>query len=195
MAEAVTITGITGTTISISATAYAHAQNAPVAVPVSAAFMNQQCRDIVNFLSYPPMVRAAVTTTQSIPSSTFPNGTQITNLSASIDTFSGFASNEYTVPVAGVYFVYGQVFYAGSTAAFAASAGIQVSSGTINWGTQFRSDTTSGALSMCATVRRHLRLTAGQTIKLYGTQNSGSAMNTIDTAGSFSRLICVWRSV
>ena len=86
--------------------------------------MNQQCRDIVNFLAYPPLLRAAVTTTQSIASSTFPAGTQITNLSASIDTFSGFASNEYTAPVAGVYFVYGQVFYAGSTSAFAASAGI-----------------------------------------------------------------------
>jgi hypothetical protein len=87
------------------------------------------------------------------------------------------------------------VFYTGSTSAFAASAGLSVSGGTINWGTQFRSDTTSGVQSMCATVRRHLRLTAGQTVALYGTQNSGSAMTTIDTAGSYSRLICVWRSV
>jgi hypothetical protein len=194
-AEKVTITSVSGSTIGISATSYAHLQGAPVAVPVSYEFLNQQCRDIVNFQSYPPLLRAAVTTTQSIPSSTFPNGTQITNLSASIDTFSGFGSNVYTVPVAGVYFVYGQVFYTGSTSAFAASAGLSVSGGTINWGTQFRSDTTSGVQSMCATVRRHLRLTAGQTVALYGTQNSGSAMTTIDTAGSYSRLICVWRSV
>ena len=195
VAEAVSITGISGTTISISATAYAHAQNAPVAVPVSAAFMNQQCRDIVNFLAYPPLLRAATTTTQALSSQTFPAGTQITSLSETIDTFSGFGSNEYTVPVAGVYFVYGQVYYAGSTSAFAASAGIQVSSGTINWGTQFRSDTSGGAQAMCATVRRHLRLTAGQTVKLYGTQNSGSSMNTVHTSGNYSRLIAVWRSV
>jgi hypothetical protein len=193
-AETVVITGISGSTVDFAATSYAHAQGAPVAVPISYAFMNQQCRDIVNFLSYPPLLRAACTATQSIPSQTFPAGTQVTNLSATIDTFSGFASSEYTVPVSGTYLVYGQVYMAGSTAAYACSAGISVSGGTINWGTIFYSDTTSGAQSFSPVVRRLLRLTAGQTVALYAYQSSGSSMSTAATGADNSRLICVWRS-
>ena len=80
-AETVTITSVAGTTIGISATSYAHLQNAPVAVPVSYAFLNQQCRDLIRFLAYPPMLRMQATTTQSVGSTTFPAGTQIIHLS------------------------------------------------------------------------------------------------------------------
>ena len=194
-AEPVTILSVAGTTIGITATSYAHVQGAPVAVPVSAAFLNQQCRDIVNFLSYPPMLRASTSATQSIASGTFPTGVQVTQLSANLDNFSGFASNTYTVPVSGVYFVYGQVYYAGSTAATAFGAGISVNGGTVTWGTMFRSDTTSGAQSLCATVRRHLRLTAGQTITLEAFQNSGSSVSTVAVTSNHSLLLAVWRSV
>jgi hypothetical protein len=193
-AESVQITSVSGTTIGITATSYAHSQGAPVAVPVSAAFMNQQVRDEINFLSYPPLLRAQTTTTQSLPTQTFPSGNQIVNLSANIDTFSGFASNEYTVPLAGCYLVYGQVYFGGSTSAFAASAGIKVNSGTVQWGTTFYSDTTSGVETFCATVRRLLRFNAQDTIQLFGTQSVGSAMNTVSSADRYSRLIVVWRS-
>ena len=60
MAEPVTITSISGTTIGISATAYPHGGTLTpgyVAIPVSAAWMNQQVRDIINFLAYPPICR------------------------------------------------------------------------------------------------------------------------------------------
>jgi len=193
-AEAVSVTSVAGTTIGISPAAYAHSSGAPVAIPVSAAFLNQQCRDIVNFLSYPPMMRAQTTTTQSVGSSTFPAGTQITELSASQDNFAGFASNAYTAPIAGTYLCYGQVYLAGSSSAYEMSAGLQQNSGTIQWGTRFQSSTTSGAQSFCATVRRLLRLSAGDTIKLYGTQNSGSSMNTEASGATYSKLICLWRS-
>ena len=195
-AEAVTITSVTGTTIGISATSYAHLQNAPVAVPVSAAFLNQQCRDVVNFLAYPPVLRAASSTTQSIPSQTFPSGTQITTLGTeTVDNFGGFSSSTYTAPVGGIYYVYGQVYFAGTTASTAYAAGISVAGGTIQWGTQARSDTTSGAQAFCMTVVRHLRLTAGQTITLWAWQNSGSSMNTVSSGAELSKLIVVWRSV
>jgi hypothetical protein len=193
-AEAVTVTSVAGTTVGISPAAYAHSSGAPVAIPVSAAFLNQQCRDVVNFLSYPPMLRAQVSTTQSLGSSAFPAGTQITNLSASQDNFGGFASNAYTAPVAGTYLVYGQVYLAGSTSAYEMAAGIQQNSGTIQWGTRFQSSTSSGAQSFCATVRRLLRLAAGDTITLYGTQNSGSAMSTEASGSTYCKLICLWRS-
>lgn len=198
VAETVSITSVSGTTIGISAAAYPHVSGAPVAVPVSAAFMNQQCRDMINFLAYPPMLRVQPTATQSIPSQVFPAGTQITNLTrlgtGNLDNFTGFATNTYTIPVAGVYFVYGQVYYAGSASAFSYSAGLQVDAGTIQWGVYSRSGT-AGAQTVCATVRRNLRFTAGQTIKLYGSQNSGAAMNTVAAGATFSKLMAVWRAV
>jgi hypothetical protein len=195
VAEPVSITSVAGTTIGITATSYAHATGAPVAVPVSAAFLNQQSRDIINFLAYPPLLRAAGNgTTQSLPTQTFPAGTQITHLAASIDTFGGFASNEYTVPISGCYLVYGQVYMAGSTHNTAYSAGIQVNSGTIQWGTAFFSDTSSGAVTLCPTFERVLRLNAGDTVQLFGTQSSASAMNTVSLSNTNSRLIMVWRS-
>jgi hypothetical protein len=193
-AEPVSITSVTGATIGISAAAYAHSSGAPVAVPVSAAFMNQQDRDLINFLSYPPMCRAVTTGTQVIPSTGFPGTTQITGLSANIDNFGGFASNTYTVPVSGVYHVYGQVYYAGSTSGFPASAGIRISGGTIQWGTlwAFNGGT---AQTLAATVRRNYRLTAGQTIQLYAYQAVGSNMNTeYSPPNQTSKLIIVFRS-
>jgi hypothetical protein len=191
-AEAVSVTSVAGPTIGISATAYGHASGDPVAVPVSAAFLNQQCRDIIRFLAYPPLVRAVPQTTQSIPSQTFPSATQITGFASTIDTFSGFASNAYTVPVSGVYLVYGQVYWAGSTSAFACGTGVSISGGTIQWGTLFRYNGGT-ARTLCSTFRRHMRLTAGQTITLFGTQNVGSAMNTVLVTGNSSKLIAVWR--
>jgi hypothetical protein len=201
-AEAATITSVAGTTIGITATSYPHLQNAPVAVPVSAAFLNQQSRDLINFLAYPPILRAISGSTQSIGSTGFPptvggNPTnQITTLGATtVDNFSGFSgSGTYTIPVSGMYFVYGQIYYAGTTSACAYGAGISVSGGTIQWGTSARSDTTGGAQSFCMTVRRQLRLTAGQTITLWAYQGSGSNMNTVSSSSDYSRLICVWRS-
>jgi hypothetical protein len=201
-AEAVTITSVAGTTIGITATSYAHAQGAPVAVPVSANFLNQQCRDIINFLSYPPICRLITTSTQSIPSTSFPP-TVSGNPTCQIDTFGvatvdnfGAASSgkQYTIPVAGLYYVYGQVYYAGSTSAFAASAGISVNGGTIQWGTLFRSATAGGAVVMCATVRRHLRFSQGDVVTLWGYQGSGSAMNTVVAGSGSSRMILIWRA-
>jgi hypothetical protein len=199
--EVVTISSVSGTTIGISATNFAHLQNAPVAVPVSPAFLNQQVRDIINFLSYPPMLRVITTGTQSIASTGFPptvsgNPTnQITTFATpTLDNFSGFSSSAYTVPVSGFYYVYGQVYLAGSTSAFSMAAGISVNGGTIQWGTTARAATAAGAESMCPTVTRHLRLTAGQTITLWAYQGSGSSMNTVGSGSDVSRLICIWRA-
>jgi hypothetical protein len=76
IAEPVSITSVAGTTIGITAALYPHVQGAPVSVPVSAAFLNQQVRDTSNFLAYPPLCRAVAQTTQSIAATTSPAGTQ-----------------------------------------------------------------------------------------------------------------------
>jgi len=79
-AEPVTITAITGTTISITPCAYPHSSGAPVTVPVSAAWLNQQVRDQIRLLAFPPMARLTNSgaATQNLASQTFPAGTAVT---------------------------------------------------------------------------------------------------------------------
>jgi hypothetical protein len=201
-AEAVTITSVAGTTIGISAARYPHSSGAPVAVPVSAAFLNQQCRDVINFLAYPPICRLVTTSTQSIASTGFPptpGGNPSNQIStfgvATVDNFGAAASGkQYTIPVAGLYYIYGQVYYAGSSSPFAYSAGISVNGGTIQWGDRPRASTTGGAVSLCAVVRHHIRCSVGDVISLWAYQGSGSAMNTVATGADVSRMIILWRS-
>jgi hypothetical protein len=56
-----------------------------------------------------------------------------------------------------------------------------------------RANTTGGAKSMCATVRRELRLPAGQTVNLSAYINT--TMYTVDSGANYSKLIMVFRSV
>jgi hypothetical protein len=195
MAETVTITSITGPTIGISATAYPHGGTLTpgyVAIPVSAAFMNQQVRDVISFLAYPPICRLTnVGTTQTAGSQTFPAGTPVTFTELTVDNFRGWNSGEnYVFPVSGVYYIYGQVLL--SAAVTNASAGISISGGTIQWGTSAR--TSSTALELCVTVRREIRVTAGQYVTLYCSQNSGDTLSLVSAGGdSYSTLLVVFR--
>lgn len=195
MAEAVTITSISGTTIGISATAYPHGGTLTpgyVAIPVSAAFMNQQVRDCINFLAYPPICRLTnIASTQTVESQTFPAGTPVTFVTLTVDNFRGWNSGEnYIFPAAGVYYVYGQVLL--ETAEMNMSAGISISGGTIQWGASVR--TAGTAEPLCATVRREIRVTAGQYVTLYCSQNSGGTLSLLTGGGdAYSTLVIVWR--
>jgi hypothetical protein len=195
MAEAVTIESITGTTVGISATSYPHGGALTpgyVAIPVSAAFMNQQVRDMISFLAYPPMARlTTVGTTQTLTGATdlFPAGQPITFTTDTLDNFRGWNSGEsYVFPVSGVYYVYGQVFI--EAAITNLSAGLSVSGGTTMWGDSIRSQT---SLKMCATVRKTLRVTAGQYVQLYGCNNSNTTVSLDGDSGGCSILIVLWR--
>ena len=196
MAEAVTITSITGTMIGISATNYPHGGTLTpgyVAIPVSAAWMNQQVRDCINFLAYPPICRLTnFGGSQTVESQTFPAGTAVTFVVLSVDNFRGWNSGEnYVFPVAGVYYVYGQVLL--ESAVTSLSVGISINGGTIDWGGSIR--TSAGtAENLCATVRREIRVDAGDYVTLYCSQNSGGTLSLVSTATSHSTLIVVWRS-
>jgi hypothetical protein len=195
MAEAVTITSITGTTIGISATAYPHGGTVTpgyVAIPVSAAFMNQQVRDVIQFLAYPPICRlTTIGTSQTIESQTFPAGTPVTFVTLTVDNFRGWNSGEnYIFPAAGIYYVYGQVTI--SAAETSLSAGISVSGGTIQWGDSIRGSP-SAAVSICATVRREIRVNAGDYVTLYGSQNSGATQNLNSGPVNYCTLVIVFR--
>jgi len=192
MAETVSITSVAGLTIGISATAYPHggtASEGTVAVPVSAAWMNQQARDVINFLAYPPMLRAKASATQALATQGFPASTQITLGAVTVDNFSGFSASTYTFPVSGVYYVYACVPF-GSGGANNYHVGISISGGTVQWGDGVRNQ--SAAVAGSATFRRHIRVTAGQTLTLRACITT-NAVSTTNSSNAYAVLIAVWR--
>lgn len=204
-AENVIITGPpSGLTVPVSPAAYPHASGDTVAVPVSAAWLDQQVRDQIDFLSYPPMARlTSAGTSQSLPSQGFPSGTAVTWVQGSsfggaaawLDDWGGWSSGQpsrWTFPLGGVYYLYGQVAVQGSTSGYSLNAGLRISGGTTLWG-----DTIPGASggggSLCATVRRRLRVSAGQYAEVMGSQNLGSSLSLAGSGAAMCRLVAIWR--
>lgn len=198
ISEAVTITSVAGTVIGITAPAFSHAHGAPVGVTTGAPWLNSQVRDMVNFLCYPPMLRAQIGTgSPSLPSQTWPASTQIpiATVSGGVDNFGGFSTSAhtYTFPVSGNYDCYGQVYLAGSANNMSLGAGLQVSGGSVMWGDVFLNTVSDSAQFQSASVRRLLRVTAGQTLQLVGSQNSGATLALQNSGGKFSTMIAVFR--
>lgn len=199
-AENVTVTAVIGQTAGITDCAWPHPQGAPVAVPVSAAWMNQQVRDKIRFLSYRPIARlSGQGIDQGLPSQAWPAATQIVWGPPAgagyrcVDNWGGFNGTAgYVFPVSGTYFVYGQVYVTDYSSPVMVSAGLAVDSGTIMWGDRTLS-AGSTSLSVCATVRRTLRVAAGQYVAVYGAQNCGIALGLLDSVAEHSRMVVVWR--
>jgi hypothetical protein len=164
--------------------------------------MNQQVRDKIRFLAYRPIARLTTQGgTQSLPSQSWPAGTAITWSDPAtsgyrdVDNFTGwsvFSPTRYTFPLPGTWYLYGQVYLADTSSPFTASAGLSVSGGTIWWGDRTLS-AGSASESACATVRRVVRVTAGQYAEVYGSQGSGGSLAVKATATAHSRMLCVWR--
>lgn len=202
-ADTVTVTSVSGQMIGITACGFAHSANAPVSVPISAAWMNQQVRDKIRFLAYRPVARltAQLSGQGNLPAQTWPAGTAVqwtdptTPGHRCVDNFSGwpFANpTRYVFPVSGTWYLYGQAYITDSASPLNLSAGLAVSGGTIMWGSRVRS---AGSVSegVCATVRRTLRVLAGQYAEVYASQSSGGSLAWKTTAQSCSRMLAVWR--
>jgi hypothetical protein len=71
-------------------------------------------------------------------------------------------------------------------------AGLCVNSGTVQWGAGPTNEGSSGR-PLCATVRRHLRLNAGDNVQLFATQNSAGNLALSNTLGLVSKMIVVFR--
>jgi hypothetical protein len=200
--ESVTVSSVAGQTVVTSACAYPHPAQAPVSVPVSAAWMNQQVRDKIRFLAYRPIARLTTQGgSQSLPSQAWPAGTAMTWSDPStagyrcVDNFTGwsvFNPTRYTFPLPGTWHLYGQVYLADTSSPFTVSAGLAISGGTIWWGDRTLSAGSAGEFA-CATVRRVIRVAAGQYAEVYGSQGSGGSRTVQATAIAHSRMLAVWR--
>lgn len=202
--EDVTVTSVTGQTVGISACAYPHPAQSAVSVPVSAAFMNQQVRDKIRFLSYRPAARLANTSVaQTLAAQVWPAGTavQLADPSATAhctDNFSGWSASaptRYTFPVSGTYRVYGQVYATDTTPAFTLSAGLAVSGGITQWGDRVLTAGGTSTESACATARRVIRVTAGQYVELIGSQSSGGGRVLKNSGNTLCKLVTVFRGL
>ena len=165
---------------------------------VTGAFMNAAIRDTVNFLQYPPVCRLQLTTTVQIASTTFPAGTAVTFSTAQVngqnsDTYAGWnGTTRYTFPVAGLYYVYGQVAFLNNTTGTDRAAGLRVSAGTIQWGsTEASANDSTGHVSVAVQM---IRVTAGQYVELIGYSNAttGGGISIGGNGESNTTLIVMW---
>jgi len=126
-------------------------------------------RGPLRFLNMPPLCRAAQGSTQNLLA-----GTAATiNLTATsgFDSYSGFnnGTDTYTVPLAGLYFVYGQVGIGNINGTI--RAGIQINGGTTYWGPKC---VAPGSGTACGAKAQIFSLNAGDTITLQGASSVAS---------------------
>jgi hypothetical protein len=165
--------------------------------PITSAWMNANVRDTIRFLIYPPVAKAYYTAGSStMASSSLASPVTVPLNTKAVDNYGGFSTSafEYTAPVSGRYFLYGQFNLGTTTGTFVTGAGLSVNGGTTQWGDipEFSSST---AFNPGASVTRRLRLTAGQTVALMGFQTSGAALSYATSAATQSRLIAVWEGI
>jgi hypothetical protein len=143
-------------------------------------------RDILRVFNMPPALRVAGGTSTSVGSGT---GATALNLGTpQVDTYGGWNSgtNTYTVPMSGVYFVYGAVQYQAAGSTVTSRAGVSVG-GNSKFGPM--SAMSSGTANCTSTIRL-LDLNAGDAIQLITSQVSGGALGTATTNPPV--LILVW---
>jgi hypothetical protein len=170
---------------------------AAVPTPITSPWLNANLRDAVNFLVYPPAVRAHYTAGSSTLAATTLAAPAIVPLTTvDLDTYSGYAtgaSAHYTAPVSGRYVIGGQVFLASSSTATWYACGVRVNGTTAYWGgiTRFAGTSQAGG----AAVAKRLRLAAGDTVQLIAAQASGGAIAYNTTAGNQTRMIALWEGI
>lgn len=157
--------------------------------PITAAWLNANLRDTVNFLTYPPVCRAH-TTSGSVANSTLSAPQALSPGTVDVDNYGAYSSGVYTAPVAGRYFVAGQVNYASSSTTATYACGIKVNGSTVFWGDALRF--AGSALAGGAGITKRIRLSAGDTVQLVAAQNRGSSLGLNTTAENQTRLIVCW---
>lgn len=156
---------------------------------VDAALLNGSTgvRDVINYLSNPPIFRDNSVTGQSIPNTT--NTVVSLNASPDADTYVGWnsATNTYTIQRNGLYLIGGLVAYSANGTGYRVT-GVSVN-GTIYWGPGYSGTSVDEVIAAKTQI---FSLIAGDTVQLYTRQNSGGALS-LSTADQ-TRMFIVWLS-
>lgn len=165
--------------------------------PITSAWLNGNVRDAIRFLAYPPACKAHyVAGSSSMPSNTLGTAAVVPCNTVDLDTYGGWSTSTstYTAPVGGVYLLYGQFNLTSSSGPAVYAAGLSVAGGTTQWGDIVTFAPSPGSAGG-ATVCRRLRLAAGQTVQLLGTQSSGGTLAYATAAVSQTRFIALWDGI
>ena len=188
---------------------------APLPVPVNAAFpsppsvltaafMNTNIRDTVNFLICPPVMEAEYDagTAPLASATTFPQpGGQFKMDTINVDNYVAYSGStgNWTAPVSGIYYCYAQAAMTAAAGGQALAAGLTVTSGNYNSGGTFTmwggAQAAAPSVLNCAVVRRRLRLNAGDTVSNTGWYRDSAAASAILSGVSApwtTRFITVW---
>jgi hypothetical protein len=155
---------------------------------LTAALMNKNVRDAVNFLSNPPIFLGKQTTAQSIPSGAF---TPINWDAEDVDSYGGHSNTtapaKYVAQVAGWYFVSGRVTWSGN------ATGTRSVQATVN-GNGIRNsenDPPGGNVVTNILAPDLIYLSVGDYVQLSGIQTSGGSLST-NATGWNSHLLLMW---
>lgn len=163
---------------------------------LTAAFMNTNVRDTINFLASPPVMEAQYNTgTATLASATsFPQpGPHFIMDTVNYDTYSAYSTStgNWTCPVAGVYYCYSQLALGTAAGAQCLASGLTVTSANYNSGSTFTmwggAQTATVSTTNCAVARRRLRLNAGDTVS-----NTGFYRDSGGTAGVIAGVAAQW---
>lgn len=148
----------------------------------TAALLNSNLRDGLNFLLNVPLCLTTQGTGQSLTSTTFTPIAFDTNV---IDTYSGHSTtvnnSRYTAVVSGYYLALATVNFGSNAGAGQRSVGFQINGGGIITNTQ--STVPSGSIGFTALTTAHLAfLNVGDYIETLGYQSTGGSLTTL-TAG------------
>lgn len=156
--------------------------------PVASSDFNSYITNSVNFLSYVPYCRVAQGTGTSVPTGA---NTLVTGLAATLDNYGSWNSSTstWTCQVPGIYLLFGQVGFPNESAAYSANSILSVTSG---GSTGAYVGGKVNCIAPVSSVKRRLRLNAGDTVQLKGYHSYGSSLTT--TNGHATRLFTLWQS-
>lgn len=157
---------------------------------VTAAMMNANVRDAVNYLLSPPTLIARQATAQSVASSSTPSVITLDTLSK--DNYSGWnaSTHTYTIPYTADYLICGQTQWApnatGNRVVAILNGGNPLIGGTAE------AFNVGGTYASSAVVSLVVPLAAGSTIQLGGWQVSGVSLNTnVSSQQSYMSIVAV----
>lgn len=153
---------------------------------VSAAFLNSNLRDAINFLANPPLMQCHQTTVQSIPNN---NPTPILMDVNEYDTYNGHSTtvnnSEYVAQVAGYYEIGGSVAFA-SNATGIRQVGIGVNAATVFPPSCQQLPAAAGTMVVGTRPGPLTFLNVGDFVEIVCLQTSGGALSTVTTESGMS---------